>query len=107
MNKVEGEWSGYTSAQCRVVHRMYCSDKFAEKIKALGYGIRFTDGTYLILRITKVPRRGKDVIRSYDDLIYKCINAGVNSVAELYSNPPPQECPRSVRGHNSSDAHIE
>lgn len=81
---IEGEWSGYSSSQQRICHRTYHGKKFAELVKAIGYAIRFTDGTLLILNVKEVPRRKNDEIHGYDELISKCAYRGVNSVAALY-----------------------
>lgn len=81
---IEGEWSGYTSSQRRVVHRVYERSKdFADKVQKLG-SIIYTDGTALYLSVK--PHRGRKVereIHGYDSLIRDCIAKGVNRVALL------------------------
>jgi hypothetical protein len=78
---VEGVWSGYTSAQSRVVHRTIVRDpKPFEKLTAISY----TDGTALYLSCRPaLPRERVVEIHGYDSLISKCIRHGVSSVAEL------------------------
>jgi hypothetical protein len=69
---LEGEWSGYTSSQRRVVHReVISSEKRAERLKKLA-GIRYTDGTTLMmfLRVAK-PRERVQEVHSYTSLIRK------------------------------------
>lgn len=82
---IEGEWSGYTSAQRRVCHRHYTtSRKEVESILAIGYAIRFGDGTCLVLDVKEVKGRKKlPVIDGYGDLIRDCRMAGVGSVDAL------------------------
>jgi hypothetical protein len=78
---LEGVWSGYTSAQSRVVHRTIVRNPIPfEKLTA----IRYTDGTalYLSCRPAK-PRERVTEIHAYDSLISKCIQHGVSSVSEL------------------------
>lgn len=83
---LEGEWSGYTSAQRRIVHRtVYAPSlrkfrEWAEKTHAL----YFTDGTalYLTVRDCK-PRERVQEIRGYDRLIGDCQAFGVVRVADL------------------------
>ena len=90
MFMIEGEWSGYTSAQQRVCHREYLpksQKSLVEAIQKIGYGIRFTDNTLLILRVRETPRRALPSIDGgYSNLIRKCAKAGVSSVAELESH---------------------
>lgn len=80
---LEGEWSGYTSSQQRVVHREVVSKKTAEAANELG-SIRYTDGTclYLSARPCK-PREKVQTILGYRSLINDCLMLGVSSVAEL------------------------
>ncbi|GAG32662.1 unnamed protein product [marine sediment metagenome] len=85
---IEGTWSGYTSSQQKIQHREYVSQSksgnaFVEQVRALGYGIRYTDGTMLVLRIAKVPRRKLRAMDGYGKLIRECIAQGVTSVADL------------------------
>lgn len=78
---IEGEWSGYTSAQCHVVHREHTrSKKRADAIRDLG-SISYTDGTRLRLRVIE-GKSGKP-ISGYGSLIGQCLAKGVNSVAAL------------------------
>ena len=79
---LEGEWSGYNSGQKRVCHRTVETDtKPFDKLKS----ITFTDNTTLDLSIRPcAPRERVKEIHGYDSLIRKCINAGVDSVKELY-----------------------
>lgn len=89
---IEGEWSGYTSAQQRVVHRqVYPASRkrlraWAEKT----HGILYTDGTmlYLTVRDTKPRERVKE-IRGYTRLIEDCFFLGVDSVAECAKRGRP------------------
>jgi hypothetical protein len=82
---IEGEWTGYRSSQQRVAHRHYtASKKEAESVESIGYGITYTDGTTLILRVVEVKGRKKlPVIDSYRSLINDCRLAGVSSVQAL------------------------
>lgn len=85
---IEGEWSGYRSEQQHVVHRTFGHKKeFAERVKKIGYGIRFTDGTLLILRVKEYSHKPKSLpeIRGYASLIEDCAYAGVDSVDALYA----------------------
>lgn len=81
---IEGEWRGYRSSQDHVVHRTFTSNrKWAERVKAIGYGIEFSDGTMLILRVTEFKGRRKSnwrEIHGYDALISDCARYGVHSV---------------------------
>lgn len=90
---IEGEWSGYTSSQRRVVHRHYTTNrKEVESIKAIGYGITYTDGTMLILTVKEhTGRKVLPVKDSYRDLIDKCRWAGVSSVQALIDRSKPAE----------------
>ncbi len=82
---IEGEWSGYTSAQRRVCHRHYTTNKKeVASIEAIGHAIRFMDGTCLVLDIKEVKGRKRlPVINGYNSLIQDCRWAGVNSVDAL------------------------
>lgn len=83
---IEGTWSGYISAQGRVVHRTVHS----AALKSLRawvektHGILYTDGTmlYLTVRDTK-PRERVKQIHGYDGLIFDCKFYDVDSVAAL------------------------
>jgi len=84
---IEGEWSGYTSSQQRVVHRkVYPGSR--KKLRAWAektYGIQYTDGTmlYLTVRDCKPRERVKENL-GYTSLIEDCFYADVMSVAALY-----------------------
>ena len=85
---IEGEWSGYTSSQRRVVHRTVhpASRKqlraWVEKVQSIHY----SDGTALWLRVRDAkPREKVQVINGYDNLIRDCQFYDVNSVAALYA----------------------
>jgi hypothetical protein len=91
---VEGEWSGYTSSQQRVVHRAVVSAKTAQAIKDLG-SIRFTDGTRLDLSVRRcAPRERVTCINGYGALIADCLSLGVTSVSEI---GPAREKRRAAR----------
>jgi hypothetical protein len=85
---IEGEWTGYTSSQQRVVHRkVYPASR--KKLRAWAektYCIRYTDGTALVLLVRDAkPRERVPEINGYDKLIEDCFYAGVSSVSELGS----------------------
>lgn len=81
---LEGEWSGYRSGQCRVVHRTVTTNP--ERYKDLS-SIRYTDGTTLDLTLRKCkPRERVEIRDSYGKLIEKCLSQGVDSVDALYAN---------------------
>jgi hypothetical protein len=78
---LEGTWSGYTSAQSRIVHRTIVRkpDPYASLS-----AIRYTDGTALFLSVRPArPREKVQEIHGYDSLIAKCLRHGVDSVAAL------------------------
>lgn len=80
---VEGTWSGYSSAQSRLVHRMVVTSKEALEIRAIGY-IRYTDGTGLLLLVRPCrPRERVEKIDGYSSLIRDCVRAGHGDVARL------------------------
>ena len=80
---IEGVWTGYTSAQRRVVHREHTRSKErVDAIVALG-SIAYTDGTRLLLHASD-GKHGQP-INGYGSLIRDCLRRGVSSVAELYS----------------------
>lgn len=80
---VEGTWSGYTSAQSRVVHRDVVSEKTAEEIRELG-SIRYTDGTYLSLSVRECkPRERVEKLNGYGSLISDCLALKVRAVADI------------------------
>lgn len=83
---IEGEWSGYTSRQQRVVHRqVYPSSRkslraWAEKTHA----IHHTDGTALFISVRDCkPRERVQEIKGYTSLIEDCAFYGVVSVDAL------------------------
>lgn len=53
---VEGEWTGYTSAQQRVVHREIITSKRRDALKKL-HAIVFADGTSLLISIRVLNAR--------------------------------------------------
>ncbi|WP_029581986.1 hypothetical protein [Bradyrhizobium sp. URHD0069] len=66
---LEGEWSGYTSSQQRVVHREIINNKRAERLRQL-HKIVYTDGTSLMIRVREAEYREKiKLINSYGELI--------------------------------------
>lgn len=66
---VEGEWTGYTSAQRRIVHREVVDAKRADRLKNLK-AIVYTDGTTLLINVYPKLHRGKiDTVNSYGSLI--------------------------------------
>lgn len=79
---LEGEWTGYTSAQRRVVHR--------EKIPAASYRVPnlrklrtivYTDGTCLILHLREAKHREKiHEINGYGKLIREAETVGAARV---------------------------
>jgi len=82
---IEGEWSGYTSSQQRVVHREYTpKEDRAESVKKLG-AIRYTDGTSLYLRTYSVKSKEGILpkIDGYTSLINKAIQTGISDVAQM------------------------
>lgn len=83
---IEGEWSGYHSHQQRVVHRTVhrASEKKLREWAEKTYGIRYTDGTMLYLRVRDCrPRERVIEIHGYDSLIGKCFAQGVTQVVDL------------------------
>lgn len=83
---IEGEWSGYRSSQQRVVHRTV-HKKSEKKLRAWAektYGIRYTDGTVLYLRVRDCkPREKVQQIHGYDSLIKDCVHFDVDNVQAL------------------------
>ncbi len=67
---LEGEWSGYTASQRRVVHREVVKSKARiDRLRTL-HGIRYTDGTTLILSLRETkPREHVHEIPGYTSLI--------------------------------------
>lgn len=70
---LEGVWTGYVSAQSRVVHReVVTSPKRVDRLRRLNV-IRYTDGTALILSLREAePREHVKEIHSYNELIREC-----------------------------------
>ncbi|MGU3476447.1 hypothetical protein [Methylobacterium sp. D48H] len=69
---LEGEWSGYSSSQRRVVHRETINERRRARYEGRAglFAVRFTDGTLLELRVRPV-RRGEKVetLLGYGSLI--------------------------------------
>ena len=87
---IEGIWSGYTSAQSRVVHRqVYAGVRKKLRAWADGAGcIVYTDGTSLRLSVRDCkPRERVKEVRGYTSLIEDCAFHNVNAVAALPSKP--------------------
>lgn len=84
---IEGEWTGYTAGQRRVVHRQVypARRKHLREWAERTYGIQYTDGTFLLLRVRDCePReRVEPVDRGYGGLIELCAVYDVATVAEL------------------------
>lgn len=77
---LEGEWTGYTSAQRRVVHREVVSEKRAERLKNL-HAIQYTDGTCLNLYLREAkPREKVAPINAYGSLIREAEATGKDFV---------------------------
>jgi hypothetical protein len=82
---LEGEWSGYVSAQRRVVHREVIKgmDEFRTFCEMNSW-IRYTDGTALVLSVrTAKPRERVEQVLGYSRLIRDCWINGVSAVADL------------------------
>jgi len=83
---IEGEWTGYTSAQQRIVHRTVHSGSY-KRLRAWAkktHAITYTDGTCLILTVRDAkPRERVKQIHGYDSLIQDCAHFDVDSVNEL------------------------
>lgn len=82
---IEGTWSGYSSGQSRVCHRIYSMNE--DEAKAINEirSIRFTDGTFLGLSATLIHCK-EDVheeIHGYDELIREVLKTGKRSVEEI------------------------
>lgn len=86
---IEGEWSGYTSRQQRIVHRTVHAGSF-KKLRAWAEkngGIQFTDGTLLRLKVRDCkPRERVEQIHGYTSLIKDCQFHDVTSVAALLTD---------------------
>lgn len=79
---LEGEWTGYTSAQRRVVHcEIIRSEARADRLRKL-HAIRYTDGTSLILDLRPLePRERPTEIHGYSSLIREAEAKGTAIVA--------------------------
>lgn len=72
---LEGEWTGYSSSQQRVVHREVIGAKRAEVFKLTT--ILYTDGTRLLLRARPCePRERVQTIQGYTSLIWQAERTG-------------------------------
>jgi hypothetical protein len=66
---LEGEWTGYTAAQQRVVHREVITARRAERLMGLRE-IVYTDGTLLLVRVRPAePYEKVTPILGYRELI--------------------------------------
>lgn len=76
---LEGEWSGYTSSQRRIVHReVITSEKRAERLRQM-HGIRYTDGTMLTLWLRDAkPREVVREVNGYTSLIREAERSGAS-----------------------------
>lgn len=87
---LEGEWTGYTSRQRRVVHREVITEKRAEKLRSL-HRIVYTDGTSLVINVREAKLRERVVsITGYTKLIREAEAHGgsVVRVADLADGRP-------------------
>lgn len=77
---LEGEWTGHTASQRRVVHREVVTAKQAERLRKL-HGIQYTDGTRLLLSVRDAkPREKVAEIKSYTSLINEALAMGQSFV---------------------------
>ena len=78
---LEGEWTGYSTSQRKVVHReVVKNDKRALRLKGL-HAIVYTDGTSLILRIREAdPSERVTEINGYGSLIREAEATGRSRV---------------------------
>ena len=81
---IEGEWSGYSSGQRRVVHREV-TDRAARADWCRRAGcILYTDGTRLDLTVREAkPRERVTEIHGYTSLIDECERENLKTVAGL------------------------
>jgi len=83
---IEGEWSGYTSGQQRIVHRSVHAGSY-KKLRAWAekaFAISYTDGTCLYIKVRDCkPRERVQQILGYKSLIADCAYYDVNSVFAL------------------------
>jgi hypothetical protein len=90
---LEGEWTGYTSAQRRVAHREVIDERkhgkgFVEKIKALR-AIVYTDGTSLLLSVREAkPREQIKILNGYGELVRDAIRHAPGKSRVLVSELP-------------------
>lgn len=83
---IEGEWSGYTSSQRRIVHRTVHKDcfKYLRKWAENNHSITYTDGTALHISVRDAKHRERvKEIHGYDSLISDCAYYNVNRVSDL------------------------
>lgn len=82
---LEGEWTGYSSSQRRIVHRWVISEKRAKNFKLRS--IVFRDNTSLIISVRPATFREKvDILNSYGDLIWDAEQTGKSRVTVLELN---------------------
>jgi len=75
---VEGTWTGYTSAQYRIVHREVVNAKRVERLRKL-HKIVYTDGTALIINVREANYRERiKEVNSYGALIREAEAKGQN-----------------------------
>jgi hypothetical protein len=73
---LEGEWSGYTSSQQRIVHRETIGRARFERLKAL-HKIVYTDGTALYVTVREAQPGERVMVRdSYGALIREAEASG-------------------------------
>lgn len=82
---IEGEWSGYQSSQQRIVHREITDNEKLARAIEKQYGIRYSDGTMLFLRVREMRKgeRAQDLRNSYGALIRDCFRHNCWSVDDL------------------------
>ncbi len=84
---LEGEWSGYVASQRHIVHREIVSSKRAMRLREMR-GIRYTDGTMLILSLREAKTREQvKEIHGYDSLIREAEKAGGTFYVVGTANP--------------------
>jgi len=95
---LEGEWTGYHSAQAKIVHREVISDKKTIEWVKKNHSIRYSDGTLLILhfRQMKPHERLENPNYGYRELIRDCVRYDVNSVDVLAEKRKAKQ-PSAVR----------
>lgn len=88
---LEGEWTGYTSAQRKVVHREVIPQARYKPLSKL-HAIRFTDGTSLILSMRPAAARQRvQEVRAYEALIREAERAGQSIYVVTPKPPAPTE----------------